>query len=164
MFPQRLLEPLFTGGIDALAHHPHAGELCHLRGRADPVALGGTGHFRRFRTDGVAQLLDELRRRAAAAAQDADAQLGEGHHLPGELRRCDGVLIGLGVGQPGVGLDHQGQVRPLAQFFRQGQNFGWPQGAVEPDGVHAQSLQSHSHSGDGGAGEGAAVALEAHGG
>ena len=164
VFPQRLLEPLFTGGIDALAHHPHAGELCHLRGRADPVALGGTGHFRRFRTDGVAQLLDELRRRAAAAAQDADAQLGEGHHLPGKLRRCDGVLIGLGVGQPGVGLDHQGQVRPLAQLFRQRQNLSRPQGAVEPDGVHAQPLQGHGHGGDGGAGEGAAVALEAHGG
>ena len=126
VFPQRLLEPLLAGGVDALAHHPHAGELRHLRGRADPAALGRTGYFRRLGADGVAQLLDERRRCATAAAQDTDAQLGERHHLTGELRRCDGVLVGLGVRQPGVGLDHQGQVRPLAQFFCQGQNFSWP--------------------------------------
>ena len=119
VFPQCLLEPLFTGGVDALAHHSHAGELRHLRGRADPAAPGRTGHFRRLGADGVAQLLDERRRCAAAAAQDTDAQLGERHHLTGELRRCDGVLIGLGIRQAGVGLDHQGQVRPLPQLLRQ---------------------------------------------
>ena len=163
MLPEGLLEPLFAGGIDALANDPDAVQFRHTGGAADAVTGFGLALPRCLVRQTAGQRLDEIRAGAAAAPQDGHAQVGKGLHLPGKLLRGDLILVGHRVRQTGVGLDNNRQIRPLHQFLRQWQNLLGAQGAVDADGVHAQSLQGEGHSRNRAAGKGAVVLLKGHG-
>ena len=102
---------------------------------------------------------------AAAAAQDLDTQVGNGSHVDGKLRRAhvkDGVAVA-GVGQTGVGVDHQGHRGVLQQLLHNGHHLGGAQTAVDAQGAHTQALQQGHSGGGGAAGEQLAV-FPVHGG
>ena len=163
LLQQGLLEPLFAGGVDALADDPHAVQPQRLRGGANKrhgviVPLG-----RRFALQRRRHGPDIGRGRAAAAAEQRDAQVQAGGQGRREGLRSHVVVAVHRVRQARVGLGDHRQAGVFAYLFQHGSQHIRPQGAVEADGVRPQALQRPGHGGHGAAGEGAAPGLKGHG-
>ena len=163
---QRLLEPLFAGGVDALAHHPHGVHRHAGHGGAQHRRHGMGLTARLAVPEHAAQQANEIRRGAAAAASGEQAQLPVRLHLLGEQLRRDVVTAAVGTGQARVGLDEhreiprQGRRQPTGHR----QNFLGAQRAVDAQRVRAKATSRGGKALHRAAGEGAAVGLEAHAG
>ena len=161
-FPQRLLEALFPGGIDALADDAHAVKarragsgtdtvpVCRFPGKRHPLQGGGQG-------------ADKRRCGAAAAAEDAHAQLPRRRQLPCEIFRSHMILAGRGIRQSGIWLEDQGPVGPVAQLLDQRQQLLRAEAAVKAHGIHTESAERQAHGRHGGSEEGSPRGLEGHG-
>ena len=140
---QCFLQALFAGRIDALAddNRPFA--------KVNRLAVGGhscqSALARAARLQALAfgnHLRDMLRRRAAAAADDACALLRQLiHQLSIFLRPY--IEAGLAVAlhrQAGVRVDNQGQADSLEHLWEQLAHLHRPQTAVKADGINAKAL------------------------
>ena len=164
--PQRLLEPLFAGGIDALAHHGHAVYGDALHGRTDHRGHGVGRPSRHAVPEHIVQKPDEIRCGAAAAARRKQSQLPVRLHLPGVQLRRDIVAAAVGAGQTGVGLHEHREVagQRLSQPLRHGEDLLRAKRAVDAQRVRAQSPCRGGKALHRAAGEGAAPCLKAHAG
>ncbi len=158
-----LLEPLFTGGIDPLPNDPHPVQNHHPAGAAHRRGDGKRPPAKGARLQLLFQGGDIVRGGAAASPQHLHPQLRQPGHGGSKLLRGNIVPAASGLRQTGIGLCHQGEAGPAAQFLHQGQQFPGPKGAVDANGVRPQAGEGEGHSGDRAAGEGAAVLLEGHG-
>ena len=147
LFPQGGFHQLFAGGVDPLAYNYRLFAQLHRLGIAAHQGAGRRGvHHRRNVLDPLDHLCNMRRSGAAAAAQIADPQLGNGLHL-----LCKGLRVHIihrlavnRLRQPGVGVHDDGQASQLPQLRHQGQHLVRSHGAVKAQGVYPQSLQ-HSH-------------------
>ena len=161
--PQRLLQPLFAGGVDPLAHHRDAFHLHTAHRRTQPAGpqrdFGGRAAF----CKGLPQQTDILRRGAAAPAHHRDAGAGIVLHLGGKPGGVQ-IIAAVGVGQPGIGLDKDRQIRRHhpAEPTGKRQDLGRAQRAVDADGRRPQPGRCHAETFHRAAGKGAAPAFEAH--
>ena len=107
---QRLLETLFPGGVDTLAHHRDAVHIdkVHRRTQHRGHFVGRTAGYAACK--GTVEQLDELRRSAAAAARRKQMQFPVGLHFHGEELRGDIVAAAVGPGQARIGLDEHRKV------------------------------------------------------
>ena len=166
IFPQGLLEPLFAGGVDPLAHHRDAVHIDAAHRRADDRLHGVVGAAGLAAGKDTVQQLDELRRGAAAAARREQVQLPVRLHLhPIELRG-DVVAGAVGTGQTRVGLDEDREAagHGLSQPLRHREDLLGAQRAVDADGIRPQTPRSGGEALHRTAGEGAAPRLKAHAG
>ena len=161
---ERRLEPLFAGGVDALADDAWLVDLHHFGCRADCCRDLDVFPFRDLCLfQQVISRLDMLRCRAAAAAVDGDAQLCKLHHSLCKFRRVYQIFSGDRVRESGVGLYHQRQRGPLCHLLHNGKEFVRTERAVHAHSVSPQAFQRHCRRGNGAAGKGAEVRLKGHG-
>ena len=164
--PQRLLEALFAGGVDPLAHHGDAVHHHPLDRRAQHRGQGAGLPAHGAPVEHTVQRPDKVRGGAAAAPRRKQPQLPVGLHLHGKQLGGDVVAAAVGPGQPRVGLDEHGVIprhRP-AQGPRHGQDLLWPQAAVDAQRIGPQPPGRGGKALDPAAGKGAAPGLEAHAG
>ena len=160
---QGLLQALFAGRVDALAHHGDALHVHKTHGGTQAAAAHGDFIRGGMCGKGIAQRRNKGGCRAAAAAQHRDARGGVLLHFGGKLGSVQ-VVAAVRVGQPRVGLDehrHPGRYA-AAQPLGKGQNFLGTQRTVDAHGVRPQP-----HGGDGvtlhgAARKGAPARLKAH--
>ncbi len=103
-FPQGLLKPFFSGGIDPLSNDPDALEFHRLGGGTDPmpICLGPcTGPGLR---QTAPQRLDKIRRGAAASPHNGNAQLCRLGHLLRKFLRGNGIGSRGWIRQARIGL------------------------------------------------------------
>jgi hypothetical protein len=145
---QRLLETLFTGGVDPLAdEHGRAAEWNGAVEGADNASL-----FVRERDGGhtarpVDQRRDVIRVCAAAAADDARTVRDDLFHKGCKLLHVH-VEYGFSVfnaRHPGVGLDQYGYGRARGKARQQFEHPLGAEAAVEADGVRAEALEHGDH-------------------
>ena len=161
--PQGLLQALFAGGVDALAHHGNAVYLHAAHGGTQAAAynrgFGGGG----FILGQLFQQADGFRLRAAAAAQHGNSGGQVGGHLSGKLRRGD-IIAAVQVRQARIGLDkhrHTGG-HHTAEPLSKGQDFLGAQRAVDAHGVRTKAGGGNAVAFHGASGKGTATGLKAH--
>jgi hypothetical protein len=112
-----------------------------------------------------AKTADVLGRGAAAAADDADAQLLDETGLVLDELLGGEVVVHLAVddrGQPGVGHDDDGHPAGLGQVAHVLGHFDRAGGAVDADDVRAHRIEGHQRGRDLGAGQHAPGELDGH--
>ena len=160
---QGLFHQLFAGGIDPLPDDPHP-----VDGHGAGAAAHRRGHLPGHLDDGAArqflpQQCDILRRSAAAAAVQLNAQPGQLCHAPGKLLRRNVIPRAPWVGQARIGLDGDRHGGPPGQLPHQRGHLPGAQGAVHSDGICPHPLQGQGRRGRVAAQEGAAPLLIGHG-
>ena len=165
-FAQGLLEPLFAGGVDPLAHHGDAvhvdtadrGADDRLHGVVGPAGLAVCKH--------TVQQPDELRRRAAAAACRKEVQFPVGLHLHGVELRGDVIAGAVGAGQARVGLDEDREAagHGLGQPLCHREDLPGAKRTVDADGIRSQTTCRGRKALDRAAGESAPARLKTHAG
>ena len=165
-FPQCLLEALFAGGVDALAHHRDAVHRDRVHRGAQHRGHPVRGTPRGAACKGAVEQLDELRGGAAAAAGSKQVQLPVGLHLQGEQLRGDVVAAAVRPGQTGVGLDEHREVagHGLGQSLCHGEDLFGSQRAVDAHGVCPQAPGGGGKAFHCAAGKGAPARFKAHAG
>ena len=163
---QGLLEPLFTGGVDALAHHGDAVHGDEVHRRAEHRGHGVGGAARLAVGEDAVQQLDEIGGGAAAAARRKELQIAVGLHLHGKELGRDVVAAAVGAGQARIRLDEDREVarQSLSQPLCHGENFFRAEGAVDAHSVGPEAPGRDGEALDGAAGEGAPARLKAHAG
>ena len=164
-FPQRLLEPLFAGGVDPLSHHHGIGGVHHRHGTGEQTSLLHLPDSRGLVRQPVGQQPDVLGGGAAAASRRPDSQLGIGFHLVQKALGVQTVFPGGGVRQTGVGLDeHQpSRGRGCAESPGHGQDLFRSQRAVDAQTVGPHTADTGGEGLHTAAGKGAAPFFKAHG-
>jgi hypothetical protein len=165
---ERLAEPLGAVGVGALADDHEAGVLFEGHQAVDrrgavlelalfPVDLAAT--------DRLGQTADVLGRGAAAAADDADAQLLDEAGLVLDELLGGEVVVHLAVddrGQPGVGHDDDGHPAGLGQVAHVLGHLDRSGSAVDADDVGAHRIERNQRRRDLGAGQHAPGELDGH--
>ena len=165
-FPQGLLEPLFSGGIDALTHHRDAVHIHAVHGAAHHRLHWVVRAARPAIGKHAVQQLDEFRGGAAAAACSKQAQFPVGLHLHGVELRGDIVARAIGAGQACVGLDEHREAagQGLGQPLCHGEDLLGAKRAVDPHGIGPQAPGGGGKALDRAASKGAAACFKAHAG
>ena len=150
----RVAERLGTVGVRALADEHHARRLVHRHravDRADARLELGRAARRLQAADRLDHLAEVLGRRAAAAADDADAELGDVAAVElGQLRRGQ-VVVRLAVDdrrQAGVGQHADRQRGVLAEVAQVLLHLRRTGGAVDPEHVGAHRLHARQDRAD----------------
>ena len=164
--PDGLLEALFAGGVDPLAHHRDPVHRHILDGGAQHRGHGVGRPARLAPVKHLVQRPDKIGGGAAAAPRREQPQLPVGLHLHGEQLRGDVVAAAVRPGQAGVGLDKDGVVprHRLAEGPRHGQDLFGAQAAVDAQSVGPEAPRGGGKAAHRAAGKGAAAGLKAHAG
>ena len=163
LLQQGLLEPLFAGGIDALADDPHPVDGDCPGGCADKAGLFSTAAGRLTARQRIPQGAQVVGTGAAAAAQQGGPGIHTIQHGLRVLGRGQVIAAVHGIGQACVGLGNDGQRGMLGQFPDKGRSLYRAQRAVDADGIRAETFQRMGHGSQRAAGKGAAGGFKAHG-
>ena len=109
------------------------------------------------------QCRDKIRRCAAAAAQNRNAQFRKFCHLSAELCGIHVIAAGCRIRQACIWLDNERLVRPLAHLLDERKNFLRSQRTVDAHGGNIQAFQRCRHAGNRCTGKRSAGRLKAHG-
>ena len=166
ILPQCLLEALFAGGVDALAHHGDAVHVDIIHGGAQHRGHGVGRAARHAALEHPVQQPDELRRGAAAAAGGKQIQLPVGLHFQRKQLRGNVVAAAVGPGQARVGLDEHREVagHGLGQALCHGEDLLGAQRAVDAHGAGPQTPGGDAEALHRAAGKGAAAGFKTHAG